>query len=492
MAKPSKRALARHSPLGFAQWVWPKPKDGKKRFWFKSYPTARIVNAALLDLHNPKSETRTLVVTQPPRTGKSALCSNAHPAWYKGKYPDNSILVTGYSANLTAKFTLAARNFCQAHARDLWGLEISRDMRKKDDWAFEGTEGHCYSASIMGQITGQGFEAIVVDDPYANYEQAHSSTMREKVHEEMGSTIETRLQGDNPVILIIATRWHRDDVPGRAIQLMESGDRSVKHVHLPAIAEEDMFLPTGELLAEQGAPLFPWQWSLKRLDAWKRKYGKYMFEALFQGNPTTPSGTFWEEMLFRQNRFTDWIPTDFLVVSIDPAHSEDIQKGCDTAIVATGTNTGEEYLVDAMLERAGPIKTVDNLEVFIKTLHRPPDAIVIENNAMQIEMSHRMESMLKKNSWACEVFGLDISRDMGPEIGIVRNKHAKIQSIDPYIRDNLLKFKSMSKGANKLLEQCKAYGADKTQMVDGLDGLEIGLEFFSLIAKGQVKLACQK
>jgi len=45
-----------------------------------------------------------LILTVPPRHGKSRECSIDFPAWYLGKNPKKEIIISSYTADLAVKF----------------------------------------------------------------------------------------------------------------------------------------------------------------------------------------------------------------------------------------------------------------------------------------------------------------------------------------------------------------------------------------------------
>src|SRR5438874_5591179 len=45
-----------------------------------------------------------LVISMPPRHGKSELCSNYLPAWYLGTFPDRRVMLASYEADFAASW----------------------------------------------------------------------------------------------------------------------------------------------------------------------------------------------------------------------------------------------------------------------------------------------------------------------------------------------------------------------------------------------------
>jgi hypothetical protein len=116
---------------------------------------------------------------------------------------------------------------------------------------FETTEGGSMAcAGVGGPITGKGANILIIDDYVKNSEEANSLTMREKCWDWWLSTARTRIEPFmdpkthekiQPAVIVMATRWHSDDLIGRLIDPQftnESGEREQWEVFVfPACAE---------------------------------------------------------------------------------------------------------------------------------------------------------------------------------------------------------------------------------------------------------------
>jgi hypothetical protein len=97
--------------------------------------------------------------------------------------------------------------------------------------------GAYYAVGCGGSITGRGCDLLLIDDPTKSDSDADSDTYRRSLHEWFESVAYTRLQGENAAILIFATRWHMDDLPGWLLR--EHSEENWEVLSLPAIAEND-------------------------------------------------------------------------------------------------------------------------------------------------------------------------------------------------------------------------------------------------------------
>src|SRR5882672_11896778 len=111
----------------------------------------------------------------PPRMGKSTLVTKNFPAWYLGRHPEHSTIVTSYSSDLAMNFGRDTRNYIEApiHRATFPRCRISGDSRAKDDFALsEG--GHYYAVGLDGVMTGRGAHLFIIDDPIKNSQDAMS------------------------------------------------------------------------------------------------------------------------------------------------------------------------------------------------------------------------------------------------------------------------------------------------------------------------------
>lgn len=235
-----------------------------------------------------------LIVTMPPRHGKSELISKKFPAWYLGNYPDDEIILTSYAAELAVDFSKIARETFREWSH-LWGLEISDDTSAAHRWKVKGHRGGLSAAGAGGPITGRGARVAIIDDPFKNYEEASSQTYRDKIWDWYRSTLLTRLTPDGAVI-IVQTRWHEDDLVGRILEQVKAQDRLHEWtiLELPALAEENDILGRNP-----GEPLWPERFDREWLLKMKEDIGSYLFSALYGQKPAPAEGQIVKRSWFR-------------------------------------------------------------------------------------------------------------------------------------------------------------------------------------------------
>lgn len=258
-----------------------------------------------------------LIIEEPPRHGKSELCSHYFPAWYLGAFPDERVVLCSYEADFAATWGRKARNTLERYGPDLFNTVVNRRSSAADRWEIENYAGGMITAGVGGAITGRGADVLIIDDPVKNAQEANSKVIRDRTWEWYQSTARTRLE-PNGVILLIMTRWHEDDLAGRLIAEAETDPLADKflRVTLPAIAEAN-----DPLNRAPGEALWPERYNLEELHKIEASVGSYVWSALFQQRPAPKSGGMFDRERFhlvshaprlvkKRVRFWDFAATD--------------------------------------------------------------------------------------------------------------------------------------------------------------------------------------
>lgn len=247
-----------------------------------------------------------VMLTMPPRAGKSVLTSKTFGAWHLGKYPTHEIMNCSYSGSLSMSFSRGVRQLMRDPAyHTLFDTRLDPDSQSAEAWLT--TEGGGFtSAGIGGAITGKGAHILVIDDPVKNREDAESETARNNAWDWYTSTAYTRLAPGGGV-LIILTRWHDDDLAGRLIAAM--GDKEADQwelVNYPAIALED------EKYRRAGEALHPERYDEKALARIRKVIGERDWGALYQQNPVPDQGGYFkkEDFVFYDINDPTAVPRD--------------------------------------------------------------------------------------------------------------------------------------------------------------------------------------
>lgn len=226
-----------------------------------------------------------LLVTMPPRHGKSELISKYTPAHVLGTFPDWSVILSSYQAEFAASWGRKARGVLEQFGF-CFDLEISDESAAAHRWGIKGFDGVMETTGVGGALTGKGAHLLIIDDPVKNAEEANSPTIRQNVYEWFQSTAYTRLEPGGRII-IVQTRWHKDDLAGRILtdSLDEDADKW-EIINLPAIAGE------GDPLGRKpGEALWPDRYDARRLAKIRKSIGSYYWASLYQQTPCDPEAS---------------------------------------------------------------------------------------------------------------------------------------------------------------------------------------------------------
>lgn len=223
-----------------------------------------------------------LILQAPPRHGKSMLTSEYFPAWFLGNYPDKYIITATYGQDLADDFGRKVRNQLRSgeHRATFPECVLSEDSQSAS--RFGTDQGGAYFALGVGApATGRGAHLLVIDDPIKGREEADSETYRKRLKDWYASVAYTRLMPGGAII-IMATRWHDDDLIGWVLSEHAHEDWTV--IDLPAISD--------------GNALWPEQYSLEDLDRIKRTIGQREWQALYMQRPTPDTGDYFKREWF--------------------------------------------------------------------------------------------------------------------------------------------------------------------------------------------------
>lgn len=271
----------------------------KRKFWFfcqyahfgkwQLAPHLELICSELEEVEAGRLDR--LILTVPPRHGKSMSVTETFPAWYLGRNPDRRVIETSYSDDLSRTFGDKCRRKIELFGPELWGLEIDRRRADKSDWGIRNHDGGMISSGIGGSITGKGADLMIIDDPIKNRQEADSQTYRNRVWSEWTSTLATRLH-PGAAVIVIMTRWHEDDLAGR---LLREEPGRWKLLNLPAVAEEND--PLGRPV---GTALWPSRYGEDELAKIKVTVGSRDWAALYQGRPAPASGNIFNRSWWKE------------------------------------------------------------------------------------------------------------------------------------------------------------------------------------------------
>src|SRR5947209_19916001 len=86
----------------------------------------KFLDQTITDTIVGKGGVRRLIVTMPPRHGKSELISRYLPAWFLGTFPDRKVILVTSEADFAADWGRQARSALEDNG-DLFGVAIDQN-----------------------------------------------------------------------------------------------------------------------------------------------------------------------------------------------------------------------------------------------------------------------------------------------------------------------------------------------------------------------------
>lgn len=306
-----------------------------------------------------RGELKRLIVSMPPRHGKSELLSVHAPVWFLERDPSREIIAASWGLNLARKFSRRSRKLAEKV-----GIPLSKKVAQAGQWETEAGGG-VFAVGTTGGVAGFGAKILIVDDPVKDIAEANSPLQRERVWDWFMSEAMTRLAPGGAVILIM-TRRHENDLIGSLVEGRteeepdadnpeaesaepeDDGERW-DYVRLPAISEGE-----GDILKRpEGDALWPKFWPVDALKRIMRR-GAWYFAALYQQRPTPRSGGLFQREWFA--KYVDAMPAGGDVRYVrywDKASSLD--KDADfTAGVLMAVREDVFYVVDVIEKKVTP------------------------------------------------------------------------------------------------------------------------------------------
>ena len=293
-----------------------------------------------------------LVITIPPRSLKSQICSVAFPAYVLGHDPTKRVIGVSYSQDLATKLS----NDCREVMSSPWYRQLFPQTKlsrlKNTETEFATTQmGYRLATSIEGTLTGRGGDIIIVDDPLKPID-ALSDSRRERVNNAFVNTIMSRIDDKRTgAIIIVMQRLHEDDLVGRLLR-EAPGDWTV--LNLPAIAEQEEEIEIGGRRRHFRHPsdvLHAEREPLSILQSYRAQIGSDVFAAQYQQSPVPHEGVMIKRTWPRRyDRLPERNSSTLAIQSWDTATKDSGQSNysvCTTWLY----HDKKYYLVDVFRER---------------------------------------------------------------------------------------------------------------------------------------------
>ena len=319
-----------------------------------------------------------LILTMPPRHGKSQLVSKHFPAWCFGVNPDISFMACSYSDGLSRRVNkdvqriMESNEYHRIFPRTTLPPRGSKYTRSTNLIEIPNRKGSFRSTGIGGSITGMGCEILGIDDPLKDRQEANSITIRDRIWDWYTSTAYTRLSPGGGV-LVTLTRWHEDDLAGRLLNAMKQGDGDQWTViNYPAIAEKD------EPHRKIGEALHPERYPLEMLEKIRINVGSYDWNTLYQQHPAPVGGSIIKREWLQQYEILPKV-FDKIIQSWDFTFTDSASSD-NVAGTVWGKVGARFYLIDCVCAK---MDFVSSIRAFQRMSEKHPKAIrkIIEDKA---------------------------------------------------------------------------------------------------------------
>lgn len=295
-----------------------------------------------------RRETRRLAVFMPPGSAKSTYASILFPPWLMQYWLNTSVLAASHTTELAEKWGRRVRNAVNDDGLVL-GIGISADNQAAGRWALT-TGAEYYAAGVGTGIAGFRAGLGMIDDPIRSRQDADSELIRDRIWEWYINDFRTRLVPGAPEILI-QTRWHEDDLAGRALQ-----HNDWRVVSLPAEAEpnDPLGRKVGEFLWADGDYGYA-----EQLAELKKNTPARTWSALYQQRPAPEDGDYFK---------AEWLKPYDKAPALDTLR---VYGGSDYAVTADGGDytvhavvgldpEGRMYLLDLWRKQASSDQWIES------------------------------------------------------------------------------------------------------------------------------------
>ena len=246
---------------------------------WKIQPHLRLIDDKLIDISIDKI--KRLIISLPPRHGKSKLVSEFFPAWYLGSYPNKVIRLISHDKTFATTWSRKALQHFN-ESKELFNIyhqtPLSIAKETESLWEIESYGGLMESIGVLGTILGKGADVLIIDDP-STPQEMHSATQRDKLWDWYRETIYPRLEPNGTIIIVMA-RLHEDDLVSRVLTYTQHDNW--EYIRMPAFAEINDILGRAE-----NEPLWKERFDTEELNKIRLTQGPFIWSSQYQQNPLT-------------------------------------------------------------------------------------------------------------------------------------------------------------------------------------------------------------
>lgn len=330
-------------------------------------PARHLLYLARKMMRLVSGESRRLIVSMPPRHGKTAFMWRHFGSWWLGNRPRSKVMGITYQARQAQRWSKQARNDLAMFGPEVFGVGASL-RAAAEEWpvlrAGVPTEGLMNALGIDGALTGKGGDYLACDDLVSGVAATRNPQIRDQAFEVLDQDVLTRFENPESACCIGGTRWHDDDHIGRILAAqaegLPPGGYDWEVINLPLLANEG-----DELGRQPGEVLWAEKWNQEWAEKKRATTPPMSFSALFQGQPVPMGGGMFKREDVRyfeeKNGHLEFpggkVALGSLVkaLTVDPAFSR--KDSADfTVFAAIGVDTvgGRVFVLDLLRKRMHP------------------------------------------------------------------------------------------------------------------------------------------
>lgn len=406
-----------------------------------------------------------LIINVPPRHGKTTFASFFIP-WALASYPDSNFIYVSYSIERASAATELARRVVQLKEYgELFGVYVHPLAKGKERWQTTKLGTICAFGSA-GSITGADaglpaptdrFTGCLMIDDLQKPDEAHSTTVMEKVITNYNETLSQRPSSYVVPIICIGQRLHEADC---IAHLIGGGD---------GYKWKTVILPGRDVNRN---PLYPEAFPLEWLDN-KEKVDPYTFSSQIQQNPIPDGGG-----LFKREWFSllDKTPDNIVCTFITGDTAEtDKTYNCATVFSFWGLYKIEETGVWA-------IHCINSIEVWITPEKLHGEFMSFWHACQLFVVPPKIAAIEKKSTGVTLLAILKDLRgiDLRPIERTQKSAADRYISMQPFCSQGLISFTRGDKHTDRCVEHMTKITPNMTHRLDDFcdtadDAITIGL-----------------
>lgn len=316
-----------------------------------------------------------LVIQTPPQVGKSTTITESLPSWLMGKYPEKRVILGSYNDETAERFARRNKEKIVAYGKVLFGIEIGK-VNRSTEFELDGHLGRLISRGILGGVTGNPADFMLIDDGIKNRQEADSPSYRRKLWDEWQNSFKSRLAAHAKVI-VIGTPWHEDDYMATMLRTEDN----IRLIRLPIEAEENDPLGrgVGEALCPELGKDNNWLQQFKASYQASAEGGQRAWSALYQCSPRVEGGNLVKREWWKYYDPKEAPAFATEVISVDAAF-KDADTNDYVSVTVWGKSGNDYYLrycLNRHLDFTNTLATIRS----VRSLYPNARTVLIEDKA---------------------------------------------------------------------------------------------------------------